>query len=289
MGNIKVGDLVGRKSYGMDIYFKVVKIYWKGSAATAFLKGLDVRLCADAPLGDLERVSPEALRAFRQKVIRRNQRCLGEASSRREQVRAVLHRYRSGEGNETPFFEVPGSVLHLDGDEEYLEICLNTYRQLEVKAHGFCLPEAEMPQQVENLLGEYQPDILVLTGHDGLLKDRRDFHDLASYRNSPAFVQAVYRARHYETNLDNLVIIAGACQSHYEALIGSGANFASSPQRVLIHCLDPVLLSEKVAYTPIGQTLVIADALQATITGLTGVGGIETRGKYRLGFPKSPY
>ncbi|NLP18108.1 MAG: sporulation peptidase YabG, partial [Firmicutes bacterium] len=72
-------------------------------------------------------------------------------------------------------------------------------------------------------------------------------------------------------------------------LIKAGANFASSPQRVLIHCLDPVLLSEKVAYTPIGQTLAIADALQATITGLSGVGGVETRGKYRLGFPKSPY
>ncbi|NLP17541.1 MAG: sporulation peptidase YabG [Firmicutes bacterium] len=289
MANIKIGDVVGRKSYGMDVYFKVAKIYGKGPGAMAFLKGLDVRLCADAPLEDLERVSPEALRAFRQKVIRRNQRCLGEASSRREQVMADLYLYRTGEDHAPPFFEVPGSVLHLDGDEEYLEICLSTYKQLDVKAYGLCLPEAEMPHRVRELLEEYQPDILVLTGHDGLLKDRRDFHDLASYRNSPAFVQAVHMARHHETNLDNLIIIAGACQSHYEALIKAGANFASSPQRVLIHCLDPVLLSEKVAYTPIGQTLAIADALQATITGLSGVGGVETRGKYRLGFPKSPY
>ena len=289
MGKIKIGDVVGRKSYGMDIYFKVVKIHREGFLETAFLKGLDVRLCADAPLFDLERVSPEALRAFRQKVIRRNQKCLGEAFSRREMVMADRHGYRTEGGNGAPLFEVPGTVLHLDGDEEYLKICLETYKQLEVKANGFCLPEAEMPPRVGGLLEKYQPDILVLTGHDGLLKDRRDFHDLASYRNSPNFVQAVYRARHHESNFDNLVIIAGACQSHYEALIGAGANFASSPQRVLIHCLDPVLLSEKVAYTPIGQTLVIADALRATITGHTGLGGVETRGKYRLGFPKSPY
>jgi len=44
-----------------------------------------------------------------------------------------------------------------------------------------------------------------------------------------------------------------------------------------------------VAYTPINQTVIIADVLKSTITGVSGLGGIETRGKYRLGFPKSPY
>jgi spore coat assembly protein len=290
MGKISIGDIVGRKSYQMDIFFKVVDIVGEGPQARALLKGLDVRLCADAPLADLEPVPLERLRAFRQELVRRNQRCLGDVCSRRNKERAVLLKYRNDEGaDEAPFFEIPGSVLHLDGDEEYLEICLNTYKQLDIKATGFCIAEEEIHLRVRELLEEHQPDILVLTGHDGLLKGKRDFQSLASYRNSSAFVKAVQTARQYEPDLDNLVIIAGACQSHYEALIAAGANFASSPQRVLIHCLDPVLLSERVAYTPINQTVIIADVLKSTITGVSGLGGIETRGKYRLGFPKSPY
>jgi spore coat assembly protein len=291
MGEISIGDIVGRKSYQMDIFFKVVDIVGEGSRARAFLKGLDVRLCADAPIEDLELVPLERLRAFRQELVRRNQRCLGDVCSRRDRERAVLLQYRNDNGGaeEVPFFEIPGCVLHLDGDEEYLEICLNTYKQLDIKATGFCIPEGEIHLRVRDLLEEHQPDILVLTGHDGLLKGKSDFKSLASYRTSSAFVKAVQEARQYEPDLDNLVIIAGACQSHYEALIAAGANFASSPQRVLIHCLDPVLLSERVAYTPINQTVIIADVLKSTITGVSGLGGIETRGKYRLGFPKSPY
>ena len=56
MGKISIGDIVGRKSYQMDIFFKVVDIVGEGPQARALLKGLDVRLCADAPLADLEPV-----------------------------------------------------------------------------------------------------------------------------------------------------------------------------------------------------------------------------------------
>lgn len=290
MGRISIGGIVGRKSYQMDILFKVVDIVGEGSRARAFLKGLDVRLCADAPVEDLEPVPLERLRAFRQEFVRRNQRCLGDVCSRRNKEKAAWLKYGEDDGADgTPFFEIPGSVLHLDGDEDYLEICLNTYKQLDMRAAGFCIPEEEIHLRVRKLLEEHQPDILVLTGHDGLIKGKRDFRSLASYRTSSAFVQAVQAARQYEPDLDDLVIIAGACQSHYEALIEAGANFASSPRRVLIHCLDPVLLAERVAYTPINQTVVIADVVKSTITGVSGLGGVETRGKYRIGFPKSPY
>lgn len=86
-----------------------------------------------------------------------------------------------------------------------------------------------------------------------------------------------------------MIIFAGACQSHYEALLDSGANFASSPHRILIHALDPVFIAEKIAYTPINQTVNIFDVVKATITGTDGLGGLETRGKYRIGLPRSPY
>ena len=89
----------------------------------------------------------------------------------------------------------------------------------------------------------------------GLEKNRRDFNDIASYRNSKYFIEAVKAARRYEPSRDDLVIFAGACQSHYEGLLRAGANFASSPHRVFIHALDPVFIIEKVAYTPIDKII----------------------------------
>lgn len=58
---------------------------------------------------------------------------------------------------------------------------------------------------------------------------------------------------------------------------------------MLIHCLDPVFICEKVAYTNIDSSVNIEEAIQNTITGIKGVGGLQTRGKYREGYPKSVY
>jgi spore coat assembly protein len=120
-------------------------------------------------------------------------------------------------------------------------------------------------------------------------KGESDYTNINSYRSSRFFVEAVKNARDYEPSLDDLVIFAGACQSFYEALIEAGANFASSPHRVLIHALDPVFICEKVAFASINKVLSIQEAISNTITGIKGIGGLETRGKYRQGFPKSPF
>ena len=69
----------------------------------------------------------------------------------------------------------------------------------------------------------------------------------------------------------------------------SGANFASSPDRILIHCLDPVFVCEKIAYTSISSVISITDVVESTITGKDGIGGIQTRGKYREGYPRSVF
>ena len=150
-------------------------------------------------------------------------------------------------------------------------------------------PEQEQPEQVKRYLMEFTPDILILTGHDGLLKGKKGFSCLENYRNSRSFVRAVRKAREFEPGRDDLIIFAGACQSHYESLIHAGANFASSPRRVLIHAYDPVFIAEKVAFTPFNQMVPITETLRDTITGTDGVGGIETRGRLRIGYPKSPY
>jgi spore coat assembly protein len=160
---------------------------------------------------------------------------------------------------------------------------------LGIRANGFYVPEAEQADRVKRYLMEFTPDILILTGHDGLLKGKKGFSCLDNYRNSKHFVRAVRKAREFEPGRDDLIIFAGACQSHYESLIHAGANFASSPRRVLIHAYDPIFIAEKVAFTPFNQMVPIKETLRDTITGTDGVGGIETRGRLRIGYPKSPY
>lgn len=69
----------------------------------------------------------------------------------------------------------------------------------------------------------------------------------------------------------------------------AGANFASSPYRVLIHAMDPVFICERIAYSSIKRFLSPQEILENTITGDRGIGGLETRGTYREGTTKSPF
>jgi spore coat assembly protein len=208
---------------------------------------------------------------------------------KREEESFFLFRNCKDDIKKEEIFEIPGKVVHIDGDDEYLNKCMEVYKQLNVPAVGFNVNENEQPRNVLKILKEHNPEILVLTGHDALIKKRKDFKDINSYRNSKYFVESVKISRKFEPSRDELIIIAGACQSHYEELLNAGANFASSPKRIMIHAYDPVFIVEKLAYTPIRNTVNAEELLENTITGSDGVGGIETRGSYRIGFPKSPY
>ncbi len=278
-----VGDVVCRKSYGNDILFKIISIDSK--LKTASLKGIDVRLIADAPLEDLEKPINCKACDMQEKYKAEARGCISRIIKQRSMYRETLRK----SSNEENFFEIPGKVLHLDGDNEYLKECLRVYNNLEIRAEGVYVPEKNQPEAVNELLKKVKPNILVLTGHDAYIKGKKNFKDLNNYRNSRYFVRATKIARIYVQDKDSLVIFAGACQSHYEELLEAGANFAASPQRVLIHCLDPVFLSEKIAYTSIKKTINIFEAISNTITGIDGLGGIETKGTFRLGLPKSPY
>ncbi|MCY0887831.1 MAG: sporulation peptidase YabG [Alicyclobacillaceae bacterium] len=284
----KAGDMVVRQSYGKDVCFQVVEV--DEETETAILKGLDVRLMADAPFADLEEMSEEEKREFE---VQRSQ-SEGESLRLIRSRRAVEHEKRSLRRevryqSNPDFFERPGRVLHLDGDGTYLQKCLNMYKELGVRAVGEHIAEAKMPEAVATLLDKYSPDILIVTGHDGVIRKGKDLADVQNYRNSQNFIRTVANARKKIRNLDDLVIIAGACQSHFEGIIEAGANFASSPQRIMIHALDPVFIAEKIAFTPIHETVNLYDVVKATYTGTDGVGGLESRGKYRLGLPKSFY
>ncbi|WP_350343718.1 sporulation peptidase YabG [Proteinivorax tanatarense] len=274
--DIKIGDVVARKSYKCDIYFTVYDIAWKEKKA--FLKGLDLRIHADAPLQDLKRINSKKLIEQKHKMVMTQANCIDKIETHRKKEQQELKTQRGEEGFQ--FYEIPGKIVHIDGDKDYLKICTNTYKQLDLNVVSFFIPEKDQPKEVVKIIKKHSPDILVITGHDGITKDG------GKYRNSKYFIEAVKKARKIEPNKDDLFIFAGACQTDYEGVLQAGANFASSPNRVLIHCLDPVIVAQKVAYTPISKIISIEDVIKNTITGMNGIGGIESVGKFRLGLPK---
>ncbi|MBP2652415.1 MAG: sporulation peptidase YabG [Firmicutes bacterium] len=291
MFDVAVGDLVTRKSHGGDILFKVTAISVDESGQPLItLKGMHLRLLADAPLADIEKVNAENLKRITSEMNKICADSLRNVISSRGLVEERRKMNRSESSKKCASFNVPGRVLHIDGDEDYLKMCLKTYNQLNLEAIGRWIDEEKQPGQLLALLKEFRPDILVLTGHDALIGGgKKGFRDINNYRTSKYFIKSVQVAREFQPSMDDLIIFAGACQSFYEAILAAGANFASAPNRIFIHAYDPVFIAEKVAFTPIGKTVDVNDAILASVSGAEGVGGVESRGKFRLGMPKSPY
>lgn len=273
----EIGSIVARRSYNQDLLLRVIEIKKAGKAKTAVLKGLNYRLLADASLADLVVKDQKDVVYYQ----------LSDSQEVYKKFRKLV--YERKFKVEEEYFQIPGKILHMDGDKEYLEQCLRTYKQLGLQAKGICKSEVEQPKYIAGALKENPADILVLTGHDSLLKGKKDLLSLNSYRSSGFFVQSVLEARKVQPNKDALVIFAGGCQSNFEAIIEAGANFASSPKRMLIHALDPVFLVESIAQTPIDRTISLKEILRHTVTGVDGIGGIETKGQMRRGYPRIVY
>lgn len=153
------------------------------------------------------------------------------------------------------------------------------YKKIGLKAIVKNVPENRQASVVSNLIDRYKPDILVITGHDGMIKSGTGYNDIYNYRNSKYFINAVKQARKNENIKKDLVIFAGACQSYYEELINAGANFASSPARILIDFMDPLIVAERVATTDSDKYLTIRDIEEELRDGQRGVNGIGARGK----------
>ena len=289
MGELKVGDIVARKSYGCDVFFKVADIRNDGKEDIVTLKGISYRIEADAPKSDLELQSEQKVSDYRNKCNRQVEKVIRSNYPLRYRSYSKKASYRDTPKDKYRIFSRPGKVLHIDGDEEYLETCLSEYRKLNIDAVGRYVPEKQQPSAVYKLLEENKPDILVLTGHDGVIKGDKSYLNVTNYRNSRYFIEAVKAARKYENDMDSLIIFAGACQSMYSEILKAGANFASSPKRVLIHALDPVLVCKKISFTGVDRIISPQDVAAGTITGPEGIGGLQTRGKYRDGFPEDGY
>ncbi len=274
MENIKKGDIVGRKSYNKDILFIVDRIIKTNNGkAIAMLKGLNIRIQADSYIDDLELID--------KKIIQESERKLDK------KFEARLQRYETQLQNldglkRSNKVIYTGKILHLDGDKRYSEKSNLFYRKIGLKAVVKNVPESRQAGVVSNLIDRYKPDILVITGHDGMIKSGTGYNDIYNYRNSKYFINAVKQARENKNIKKDLVIFAGACQSYYEELINAGANFASSPARILIDFMDPLIVAERVATTDYDKYLTIKDIENELRDGQRGVNGIGAMGKKKI-------
>ena len=256
---INKGDYVTRNSYGNDTIFKVINIV----DGVCYLKGVEVRLYADAKIDDLK---------IEENVIEQDE--IDDIDIKDE----LLVR--------GDYFYLPAKVLHIDGDEDYLNRCLKFYKRNGILAIGKKINEKNIYEQIQLLLREYKSDIVIITGHDAYLRKRGDINDLNNYKNSGYFVKAVKAARNYEKSHEKLVIIAGACQSNYEELIKAGANFASSPKRVNIHALDPAIIASTISLTERNKEIDLVKLLEKTKYKEDGMGGIICNGLMYVGYPR---
>ena len=175
-----------------------------------------------------------------------------------------------------------GKILHLDGDRKYSEKAYKYYKKMGLNAIVKNISENRQPRVVYKLLERYQPDIVVITGHDAMIRAKGGYHDIHNYKNSKYFIQTVKEVRRYDRDYyKDTVIFAGACQSYYEALIMAGANFASSPARILIDYLDPIIVAENIALTDYYKYISIDDISGLLRDGKKGINGIGANGKKR--------
>ena len=164
MNNIKQGDIVSRKSYKKDILFIVKKIVVTKRGKIAILKGIIDRIQADSPVEDLEIVEKKIADKEIEKLnnkINENITKINRKKSDNEYRIGILN-----PNNRSKEKIVTGKILHLDGDKKYSEKSYRYYRKLGLNAIVKNIPEYRQSKVVYNLLEIYNPDILVITGHD---------------------------------------------------------------------------------------------------------------------------
>ena len=160
MSKIKKNDVVCRKSYGGDILFNVERIIkLTRGQEFAILKGITVRIEADAPISDLKVVERER--------IQKNLRSLDTRMEKRIQKKwnnqTEYKKKKRGFYNATNIRTNTGKILHLDGDKRYAEKSARYYKKMGLNAIVKNIPENKQPIMIPELLRRYKPDIVVFT------------------------------------------------------------------------------------------------------------------------------
>ena len=121
----------------------------------AILKGITVRIVADAYLNDLIVISEEeadnCLRSLDTHIEKRVNRFLQKYN------KIIKHNERNAEN------EKSGLILHLDGDKLYSEKTSRYYKKMGINAVVKNVPENKQPLLVKEYLQKYSPDVLILT------------------------------------------------------------------------------------------------------------------------------
>lgn len=151
MKEIKKGDIVARKSYNKDILFEVNYIY----KDFAILTGITIRIIADAPIEDLVNITKEEVRTEKRKINEKLQSRINKYSNRKS-----LINIGGRTGTNT------GKILHIDGDKKYSIKSDRYYRKMGLTAVIKYIPEHNQPSVINQFINKYNPDIIVITGHD---------------------------------------------------------------------------------------------------------------------------
>lgn len=221
------------------------------------------------------------IKGYTKRIIRRvDEELLEEAKDEYIQKEdKISNKYISVNQNPRINKVLCGKVLHIDGDKGYLESCLNFYEKMNIYAWGIYIKEKEIENKIIDIIQDVNPDIVVITGHDAFTGE--DKKDLDAYENSKTYIKILKKIR-CQYSFDELVVVIGACASHYEALIASGANFASSPGRINIHTYDPAVVACKVATTSCNKTVDYQNIIKHILGGKKAIGGVETKGKMKI-------
>ncbi len=170
-----------------------------------------------------------------------------------------------------------GTVLHFDADLDYLKKCEELYKKVGVYCFPILCHEVDLESEIKALELKISPDVIVITGHDYYNGEGKK--EINNYTNSKYFCEATCILK---KKYPDAIIIAGACQSNYEALIAYGASFASSPKRINVHVYDPAIIAITICTTHMRQ-VVNYIKMGKYIQNLTDAyGGIETYGKMKL-------
>lgn len=149
----QIGDMVARKSYQMDVLFRIIGIEQtsKGNSI-AILHGDEVRLIADSDFSDLVAVKKDEQMMRKKKDESRMNESLELLRQDYKLLREKQEYYATSQyQHQEHYFHMPGKVLHLDGDEAYLKKCLNVYKKIGVPVYGIHCHEKKMSASIEEL------------------------------------------------------------------------------------------------------------------------------------------
>ncbi len=179
-----------------------------------YSNGVHYRIEADAPIEDLEKIEKDKIEIEKRGIetkINKRINMIGKDIF-------IKNRYSNSKITNA-------LILHLDGDRKYSQKSEKYYKKLGLNAIVKNIPESRQPQIIGNLIRKYNPDILVITGHDGMIRNGTNYNDIYNYRNSKYFINSVIEAKKATNERKDLVIFAGACQSYFEAIIASRCKF----------------------------------------------------------------